>query len=83
MIKFIFVMLLAIMVRTNFEGTHVQVLTAKNYDKKIDDGNMWFINHYTSWCEYCIDMEEDFAKAAAALKGIVSFGAIEVQEQNI
>lgn len=37
----------------NAETTGVIKLTAKNFDKKLSDGNVWLIEFYAPWCSHC------------------------------
>ena len=56
-------------------------LTEKNFDKEIKKGK-WVVDFWASWCGPCKIMAPHFDAAAKELKGKVSFGKVNVDENS-
>ena len=53
-------------------------LTDANFDSLVmDSDDMWLVEFFAPWCGHCKNLEPEWARAAAELKGKVKLGAVD------
>lgn len=67
------------------KSSPVVELTASNFQKSvIQDDSIWVVEFYAPWCGHCKNLVPEYTKAAAALKGLVKVGAVDMtQHQSV
>ena len=64
-------------------SSKVETLTAANFDKKVmKSDEIWFVEFYAPWCGHCKNLEPHWDTAARKMKGVVRFGAINVDAEE-
>ena len=59
-------------------GGEVVELTSANFDKLVlNSDDIWLVEFFAPWCGHCKQLEPEWAKAAAELKGKVKLGALD------
>ena len=60
-------------------------LNSKNFDSLVKNSDdIWLIEFYAPWCGHCKNLVPEYKKAAAALKGVVKIGAVDMTtDQNV
>jgi protein disulfide-isomerase A6 len=62
-------------------SSKVERLTAANFDKVVmKSDEIWFVEFYAPWCGHCKSLEPHWDTAARKMKGVVRFGAIDVDD---
>jgi len=64
-------------------SSKVETLTAANFDKLVlKSDEIWFVEFYAPWCGHCKSLEPHWDTAARKMKGVVRFGAIDVDAEE-
>ena len=60
-------------------ASKVEKLTAANFEKTVmKSDEIWFVEFYAPWCGHCKNLAPHWDTAARKMKGVVRFGAIDV-----
>ncbi|XP_040204526.1 protein disulfide-isomerase A6 isoform X1 [Rana temporaria] len=58
-------------------------LTPSNFNQEvIQSDGLWFVEFFAPWCGHCQSLAPQWKKAATALKGIVSLGAVDADKHQ-
>lgn len=58
-------------------------MTAANFDKMVlKSDEIWLVEFYAPWCGHCKNLETHWDTAARKMKGVVRFGAIDVDAEE-
>ncbi|VDN10263.1 unnamed protein product [Dibothriocephalus latus] len=60
----------------------VSHLTSSNFDDFTSSPGVSIVKFYASWCGHCEQLAPKYKQAAAILKGIVRFGAVDCDKQS-
>lgn len=64
-------------------SSKVERLTAANFDKMVlKSDEIWFVEFYAPWCGHCKNLEPHWDTAARKMKGVVKFGAVDVDAEE-
>lgn len=66
-------------------GDAVVQLNSSNFNSLVKNSDdIWLIEFYAPWCGHCKSLAPEYKKAAAALKGVVKVGAVDMTtDQNV
>jgi protein disulfide-isomerase A6 len=65
-------------------NSDVVKLTTSNFNKDVvNSADIWMVEFYAPWCGHCKQLTPQWEKAAKALKGIVKFGAVDMDVEKV
>jgi len=66
-------------------GDAVVQLNSSNFNALVKNSDeIWLVEFYAPWCGHCKTLAPEYKKAAAALKGVVKIGAVDMTtDQNV
>ncbi|OAF69839.1 hypothetical protein A3Q56_02340 [Intoshia linei] len=77
-----FLVVLLVNLNYGFYTADDHVIQITDFSTVLDDDACWIVEFYADWCGHCKSLAPIYKEAASKLKGIIKFGAVDMQKNG-